>query len=66
MFTAEVTEISFGNALNLIVAALIETVREFFRISDKQIAKFMELFIKKLPEHIKNALFFGSKVTIPA
>ena len=66
MFTAEVAEISFGNALSLIVAALVETVREYFRVSDEQIAEFTELFIKKLPEYIKNALLFGSKVTIPA
>ena len=66
MFTAGVAEISFSNALNLIVAALVETVREYFHVSDEQIAKFTELFIKKLPEYIKNALLFGSKVTIPA
>ena len=66
MFTAEVAEISFSNVLNLIVAALVETVREYFHVSDEQIAKFTELFIKKLPEYIKNALLFGSKVTIPA
>jgi len=66
MFTAEVAEVSFNNALTLIVSALVETVKEFFHVSDEKIGEFMESFLKRLPEYIKNALLLGSKVTITA
>jgi len=63
MFTAEV---SINNALALIVSAFVETVKEFFHVSDEKIGEIMELFLKRLPEYIKNALLLDSKAIITA
>ena len=55
-YVAEVSEISFDNAFYLIINAMLETVKEFFHVSDEQMAEFMEAFINRLPKHLQGAL----------
>lgn len=55
-YATEVAEISFNQAMNLIVMALLETVKEFFAVSDEQMSLFVDSFISKLPTHLQLAL----------
>ena len=54
--TAEAAEISFSKTLSLILGALIDTVREFFAVSDEQMEAFTQAFLSKLPQHLTSAL----------
>ncbi|MBQ9662951.1 MAG: transposase [Oscillospiraceae bacterium] len=56
IITAEVVEISYLHSLGLILDALLETVREFFRISDEQMIALTRSFFNRLPEHLQTAL----------
>jgi len=54
---AEVEETQFSTALHLIFLAMIETVQEYFKISDDELERFVGLFLTKLPENLKNSLY---------
>ena len=56
IITAEVAEISYLHSLGLILKALLETVREFFRVTDEQMMEFTRSFFNRLPEHLQRAL----------
>ena len=56
IITAEVAEISYLHSLRLILDALLETVREFFQISDDQMTAFTLSFFNRLPNHLQKAL----------
>ena len=56
LMTAEAAEISFTKTLSLILAALLDTVREFFSVSDEQMEAFTQSFLAKLPQHLRSAL----------
>ena len=54
--TAEAAEISFTKTLALILEALLDTVKEFFAVSDEQMEAFTQQFLSKLPQHLRSAL----------
>jgi hypothetical protein len=56
IMTAEAAEISFSKTLALILEALLDTVREFFTVSDEQMEAFTQSFLSKLPQHLCSAL----------
>ena len=56
LMTAEAAEISFSKTLALILEALLDTVREFFAVSDEQMEAFTQSFLAKLPQHLRSAL----------
>ena len=56
LMTAEAAEISFTKTLALILEALLDTVREFFAVSDEQMQAFTHSFLAKLPQHLRLAL----------
>ena len=56
LMTAEAAEISFSKTLVLILEALLDTVREFFAVSDQQMEAFTQSFLSKLPQHLRSAL----------
>ena len=56
LMTAEAAEISFTKTLALILEALLDTVREFFAVSDEQMQAFAHCFLAKLPQHLRSAL----------
>ena len=56
IMTAEAAEISFTKTLALILEALLDTVREFFAVSDEQMQAFTHSFLAKLPQHLRSAL----------
>ena len=51
--TAEFAVMSFNHALQIIVIAMVETVKENFKINDNQTEEFVTIFISKLPHHMK-------------
>ena len=56
ILTAEAAEISYNQSLFLILQALLETIQEFFHVSDEQMEAFVISFMGKLPEHLQRAL----------
>ena len=56
IITAEAAEISYLHSLGLILEALLETVREFFQVSDERMVAFTQRFLSRLPEHLQRAL----------
>ena len=56
LMTAEFAVMSFNHALQIIVIAMVETVKEYFKINDNQIDEFVTMFINKHPPHIQKAL----------
>jgi hypothetical protein len=56
LMSAEAAEISFTKTLALILEALLDTVKEFFAISDEQIEAFTHSFLSKLPWHLRSVL----------
>ena len=61
-FVDEIADITFGNALTIIMEALLESVTALFHLSEVQINKLMEDFTGRLPEYMMNALK-KSKIT---
>ena len=55
-FVDEIADITFGNALTIIMEALLESVTALFHLSEVQINKLMEDFTGRLPEYMMNAL----------
>ena len=58
LITAEAAEISFSRSLALLLEALLDTVREFFAVSDVQMEAFTHRFLTRLPQHLRSALGF--------
>ena len=56
LMAEEVAEISFTKSLALILEALLDTVKEFFAISDERMEAFTQSFLSRLPQHIRTAL----------
>lgn len=56
LMTAEAAEISFTESLSLILNALLNTVKEFFAVSDEQMEAFTQRFLVNLPQHLCSAL----------
>ena len=56
IIAAEVAEISYNHSLCLIFQALLETVQEFFHVSDEQMDAFVFCFIGKLPKQLQQSL----------
>lgn len=56
LMTAEAAEVSFSKTLALILEALLDTVREFFAVSDEQMEAITQSFLSKLPQHLCSAL----------
>ena len=55
-FTDELVDITFGESFQIIMVALIESVCAVFQPTDNQLAMFIEMFVGRLPEYIRNSL----------
>ena len=55
-FTDELAVITFGESFQIIMTALIESVCAIFRPTEEQISLFIEMFVGKLPDYIRNSL----------
>lgn len=55
----ELDDITFDQSMRIIIDALMDTVMEYFHITEQQLEEFTASFIQRLPEHMQNALSYG-------
>ena len=52
----EMEDITFGQSMRIILDALLDTVMEYFHITESQPEEFTSNFIDRLPKYMQNAL----------
>ena len=52
----EMEDITFGQSMRIILEALMDTVTEYFHITENQLEEFTASFINRLPKYMRNAL----------
>jgi hypothetical protein len=62
-FTDELKDITFGESFQIIITAMIDSVCAIFQPTEEQFAAFVELFVGRLPDYIRNSL---AKVALAA
>ena len=55
-FTDELKDITFGESFQIIITAMIESVCAIFQPTEEQLELFIEMFVGRLPEYIRNSL----------
>lgn len=55
-FTDELQDITFGESFRIIITAMIDSVCAIFRPTEEQFQQFIEMFVGRLPEYIRNSL----------
>lgn len=55
-FTDELADITFGESFQIIITAMIDSVCAIFQPTEDQLAIFIEMFVGRLPDHIRNSL----------
>lgn len=56
----ELDDITFSKSMQIIIDALVDSVMEYFNITEKQLSEFMDVFIKHLPTYMQEALNRGN------
>ncbi len=59
----ELDDISFSQSMRIIIDALIESVMEYFYITEQHLEEFMSSLVQRLPKYIQKALESGSIAT---
>ena len=54
--TDELADITFGESFQIIITAMLETVCAIFHPTEEQMGTFIEMFVGRLPEYIRNSL----------
>ena len=52
----ELADITFGESFRIIITAMIESVCAIFQPTEEQISMFIEMFVGRLPDYIRNSL----------
>ena len=52
----EMEDITFSRSMCIIIDALMDTVMEYFHITETQLEEFTTIFIQRLPKYMKEAL----------
>ncbi len=60
-FTDELADITFGESLQIILTAMLESIYMIFQITEEQMDAFIELFVNRLPEYLQDALIRSAK-----
>ena len=55
-FVEEVAEITFDHSMNLIMIALLTTIKEFFSLNEEQMTVFVQQFMENLPNYLHEPL----------
>ena len=55
-FTDELADITFGESFQIIITAMIDSVCAIFQPTEEQLAMFIEVFVGRLPDYIRNSL----------
>ena len=56
LYVEEVAEITFDHSMNLIMIALLTTIKEFFSFNEEQMTAFVQQFIENLPNYLRAPL----------
>ena len=56
----ELADITFSQSMRIIIDALMDTVMEYFHITEQQLEEFTASFIQRLPKYMQKALECGS------
>ena len=52
----ELADITFSRSLRIIMQAMLDTISEFFHITEEQLAEFTSSFINRLPKYMRDSL----------
>ena len=55
-FTDELADITFGESFQIIITAMIDSVCAIFQPTEAQMELFIEMFVGRLPDYIRNSL----------
>lgn len=55
-FTDELADITFGESFQIIITAMIDSICAIFQPTEEQLAMFLEMFVGRLPDYIRNSL----------
>lgn len=55
-FTDELADISFGESFQIIITAMMDCIRAIFQPTEEQMQLFIEMFVVRLPDYIRNSL----------
>ena len=55
-FTDELADITFGESFQIIITAMIDSVCAIFQPTEAQVELFIEMFVGRLPDYIRNSL----------
>lgn len=55
-FTDELADITFGESFQIIITAMIDSVCAIFQPTEDQLRLFIEMFVGRLPDYIRNSL----------
>lgn len=55
-FNDELTDITFEESFQIIITAMIDSVCAIFQPTEEQLVLFIEMFVGKLPDYIRNSL----------
>ena len=62
LFVDELADITFSESFQIILEAMLESIRACFQITEEQMENFLEMFIQRLPDYMQRALNRCSKV----
>lgn len=54
--TDEFVDITFGESFQIIINAMLESIRVIFRPTEEQLQLFMDMFVGHLPEYVRTSL----------
>lgn len=52
----EMEDITFSRSMCMLIDALMDTLMEYFHITESQLEKFTASFVQHLPQYMQNAL----------
>ena len=55
-FTDELADITFGESFQIILTAMMDCIRAIFQPTEEQMELFIEMFVGRLPDYIRNSL----------
>ena len=59
----ELDDITFSQSMRIIIDALMNTVMEYFHITEQQLEEFTASFVQRLPKYMQPALLYGQHAT---
>lgn len=58
----ELDDITFSQSMRIIIDALMDSVMEYFHITEQELEEFTASFIQRLPKYMQDALKYGQNV----